>query len=1633
MQPYSPEDIALGRAAMQRGWIDRSQLDSGLARLKAGQASDLGQALQAAGLLTPAQVNELRGGSAPPPAPAGDWTEAATLHGKPSPAAPGAPAWSENATLADQPPGAQFSEAATLHGKPSPLGSAPGAPSGSAPGAWSEAATLHGKPSPLGSAPGGSAFGAPGGSGFGAPPPGSAFGAPPPGGSAFGAPPGGSAFGAPPPSAFGAPGGSAFGAPPPSAFGGPPPGGSGFGSAPPLGGPGSAFGSGPGSGAYGAPGGSAFGTAPGSGAFGGFGSGAFAGGTAFGGPGGGSGFGGGSEEAENIGPWQIDRELARGGMGVVYLGHRDAEGGATERAAVKVMLTTNEAVNPKKVKRFLREIESTSRLDHPAIVKILDSGDFRGYPYFAMEYIEGKPLDRMLKDDLDLEIGMEILEKVARAVHHAHEEGVIHRDLKPANVIVRDDMEPRLTDFGLSKDRDHQSVLTKTGAVLGTPYYLSPEQASGNSSSLDRRADIYSLGVIMYELATGRLPFVGNTTVELYNRIIHDDPVPPSKIKPQLTKALENVCLKAMARDPEDRYQTGVEFAEDMAALLSGGSVTARGETKAGRWIKQIKRRGSLPVAIGAIVVLLVVVLGGLVVRFKSQEADRHQRAVETEFAGLELAIKDGLEKSDAQIQDGWTALEAQNIPGALKGANEALSALDGVGVPFGAVDFQEENGERSKTLLEEAQDRLKVQRTRALILRARAAMLDIEENSLAAAEEDLETVLKDKTGLDPKSADALIARGELLILKGTLGDAVKQFEQAKELMPNSVRALYGLARIHLLQEKPSDAVTALLNALTALDADQPEASEDDKLQIETLTEEQKLKLRVQILVGRAEARLLQGGAGSREKALKDAEAASEAAKGKSWRASAIQGEILAQRGKIFEAVRQFEHAIKLSQKEGARAQSKAYCALAEGYLTCDLPLPAAAAARKAVELDAGSLLATVQRAESQERLLNYREAREFANLVVGSAQKRHWKTNARALRVLARLEGAQGNIPDAREFAKKAITLDENGSESRILLGRLELERYFDGQYLDSAERYLREALKQQSDSAEAVRGQGLVDLQKYTNDPARAERRFLEAKKFDPTDPWTLSVLAKVYAELAKRTPEKALDFNKKAAREWERSLRFERDVRLPAGWAYAEGLKNEKLALLQPKDKARLRETYFAQAQRAYRRATWLCPTHSHAYAGLASIGIHQRATARVSQLLKKALESNPNATYVNVLNAYSLATIEGVSAPGREATKSLENALQRRGETIELLRRQLFVKFLRKNPGAAAKPPEEQITEIQASFAELRKRDPLSASILQGEIDLLGRLAEAARRKGRDHLPAMRAFQNRQRAVRKEVKALKQDLEVRAARAIELVAKAKQRLEAGKALAAVEPADLAVRANPFMPEAWTTLARALDRSDDLWAALAAGIRAAWLDESYLSELFTLLRKAGTEPFDPDEPNEEIADHLKSNEQIYPLHPDVKLLMGSAPLVARSLVLEFNSPKAEREFKNQARGVFTNLEEVVDHDPTRLLAHAMVGALAFAVERDDYAVQHLLFLAHVRPDLGEASYLGAVASARNNSGDRHLNDVLAIRCLQAATRAGFVWESLSQKDGAMNRLRNTKLWDSLDHDLEATTEPK
>jgi serine/threonine-protein kinase len=205
---------------------------------------------------------------------------------------------------------------------------------------------------------------------------------------------------------------------------------------------------------------------------------------------------------------------------------------------------------------------------------IRDAGEAAGEWYIAYDYVEGETLDRaMSRGDLTLSRFVEILEKVARAVHYAHEAGVVHRDLKPANIILDPQGRPHVTDFGLAKvaHGDGGGSSTKAGASLGTPHYMSPEQVRGDVEGTDSRSDIYSLGVILYQGLTGRLPFPGTHVTDVYFRILAGGPPAPSTINPKTPPGLEAACLKALDLDKARRQASAKAFADDLRRHLEGG------------------------------------------------------------------------------------------------------------------------------------------------------------------------------------------------------------------------------------------------------------------------------------------------------------------------------------------------------------------------------------------------------------------------------------------------------------------------------------------------------------------------------------------------------------------------------------------------------------------------------------------------------------------------------------------------------------------------------------------------------------------------------------------------------------------------------------------------------------------------------------------------------------------------------------------------------------------------------------------------------------------------------------------------------------------------------------------------------
>jgi serine/threonine-protein kinase len=275
-----------------------------------------------------------------------------------------------------------------------------------------------------------------------------------------------------------------------------------------------------------------------------------------------------------IGSCEILAEIARGGMGVVYRARQRALG---RTVAVKVILDAAFS-HPEQVRRFETEAQAAANLSHPNIAAIYEFGTHDGRPYLLMEYIDGAPLTawRESQPNRDERTVAELMRSIALAIEHAHQHGVIHRDLKPSNVLVDRMGAPRIIDFGLAKLITHDASLTASGTALGTPSYMAPEQATGGAARSGAGVDVYGLGAILYELLTGRPPFRAGTVVATLARVVSEPPVPPRLLDAGVSRNLEAICLKCLAKDPADRYPSARALADDLDRVLEGGSAWAR-------------------------------------------------------------------------------------------------------------------------------------------------------------------------------------------------------------------------------------------------------------------------------------------------------------------------------------------------------------------------------------------------------------------------------------------------------------------------------------------------------------------------------------------------------------------------------------------------------------------------------------------------------------------------------------------------------------------------------------------------------------------------------------------------------------------------------------------------------------------------------------------------------------------------------------------------------------------------------------------------------------------------------------------------------------------------------------------------
>jgi serine/threonine-protein kinase len=329
----------------------------------------------------------------------------------------------------------------------------------------------------------------------------------------------------------------------------------------------------------------------------------------------------------NIPGYEVLRELGRGGMGVVYQARQLALG---RMVALKMILAGAHA-GAKELARFRTEAEAVARLQHPNIVQIHEVGEHDGHPYFALEFCPGGSLDRKLQGTtLPPRQAAELVAVLAGAMQAAHDKGIVHRDLKPANVLLLEDGSPKVSDFGLAKKLD-EAGHTATGAVMGTPSYMAPEQAAGRSKAVGPATDVWALGAILYECLTGRPPFKAATALDTLFAVLSQEAVPVRQLQPRVPHDLETICHKCMRKDPHKRYASARDLADDLRRFLGGEPIRARpvpAWERAWKWVRRRPAAAAL-LAVSTLAAAALVLVGlayNARLREERDEAERQQR-----------------------------------------------------------------------------------------------------------------------------------------------------------------------------------------------------------------------------------------------------------------------------------------------------------------------------------------------------------------------------------------------------------------------------------------------------------------------------------------------------------------------------------------------------------------------------------------------------------------------------------------------------------------------------------------------------------------------------------------------------------------------------------------------------------------------------------------------------------------------------------------------------------------------------------------------------------------------------------------------------------------------------------------------
>src|SRR5262245_8291606 len=329
----------------------------------------------------------------------------------------------------------------------------------------------------------------------------------------------------------------------------------------------------------------------------------------------------GAARPRKIGRFEVLEEIGSGSYGSVFKA-RDAE--LNRSVAIKI-LRAGRFGGAEEIDRFLREARSFAQLKHPGIVTLYEIGQDEGQYYLVEEFVQGTTLAaRMAAGLLPFRESAEMLAEVCDALRAAHEQGIIHRDIKPANILIDPEGRPHLADFGLAKVEGEEKPVTHSGDILGTPAYMSPEQARGQALHVDARTDVYSLGVVLYELLTRERPFQGNRRM-LILQVLEDEPRPPRQLSDKIPRDLETICLKAMAKSPGSRYGSVQELAEDLRRWLAGEPIKARPQSTVERLVRWTRRRPAAAALIGVTVLAAVALAVSTI--FLAQALDDYRKA----------------------------------------------------------------------------------------------------------------------------------------------------------------------------------------------------------------------------------------------------------------------------------------------------------------------------------------------------------------------------------------------------------------------------------------------------------------------------------------------------------------------------------------------------------------------------------------------------------------------------------------------------------------------------------------------------------------------------------------------------------------------------------------------------------------------------------------------------------------------------------------------------------------------------------------------------------------------------------------------------------------------------------------------